>query len=49
MWVELTAFFGQTLSHEHFKKTVMDPGDDDIVDEGARNARVLGAELDDPE
>lgn len=37
MWVETTSFGGFTRTHENFKKEIMKDGDEERVDDAAKN------------
>ena len=38
MWVEATSFDGETISHEEFKKTIMQPGDETAIEDAKTEA-----------
>jgi hypothetical protein len=38
MWVEATSFGGETITHETFKKEIMRPGDEDMIEEAFKEA-----------
>ncbi len=40
MWIEATSMGGQTLSHDDFKKQIMQPGDEGKVEKAAQHAPI---------